>query len=95
MTAKIIAKSIGSSSTALTDNHKKLTTCIQVSTGGFVIYVYKTRRPMAAPTTSKEIPCLNEFLSHFPPKIINSTKRRVTNEAKAVILKARGEENEC
>ncbi len=38
---------------------------------------------------------LNEFLSHFPPKIINSTKRRVTNEAKAVILKARGEENEC
>ena len=52
-------------------------------------------RPMVAPTTSKEIPCLNEFLSHFPPKIINSTKRRVTNEAKAVILKARGEENEC
>ena len=50
---------------------------------------------MVAPTTSKEIPCLNELFSHFPPKIINSTKRRVTNEAKAVILKARGEENEC
>ena len=42
---------------------------------------------MVAPTTSKEIPCLNEFLSHFPPKIINSTKRRVKKRQKLLYSK--------